>query len=127
MENVSIDGAYIYFQIPIFGGINVTQTMLSLLVVTVLLSVAGYYLGRNLQKRPGKLQVLTEKGVLTLRNLVCSTMGKHNAHWTPYIGTIFLSSLCGSLIGMTGFLRSTTADLSVPLTWGIMTSMVSIH
>lgn len=124
MENVSIDGAYIYFQIPIFGGINVTQTMLSLLVVTVLLSVAGYYLGRNLQKRPGKLQVLTEKGVLILRNLVCSTMGKHNARWTPYIGTIFLSSLCGSLIGMTGFLRSTTADLSVPLTWGIMTSVI---
>ncbi len=124
MENVSIDGAYIYFQIPIFGGINVTQTMLSLLVVTVLLSVAGYYLGRNLQKRPGKLQALTEKGVLILRNLVCSTMGKHNACWTPYIGTIFLSSLCGSLIGMTGFLRSTTADLSVPLTWGIMTSVI---
>jgi F-type H+-transporting ATPase subunit a len=124
MENVSIDGAYIYFQIPIFGGINVTQTMLSLLVVTVLLSVAGYYLGRNLQKRPGKLQVLTEKGILILRNLVCSTMGKHNARWTPYIGTIFLSSLCGSLIGMTGFLRSTTADLSVPLTWGIMTSVI---
>ena len=124
MENVSIDGAYIYFQIPVFGGINVTQTMLSLLIVTILLSVAGYYLGRNLQKRPGKLQALTEKGVLILRNLVCSTMGRHNAHWTPYIGTIFLSSLCGSLIGMTGFLRSTTADLSVPLTWGIMTSVI---
>ena len=124
MENVSIDGAYIYFQIPIFGGINVTQTMLSLLVVTVLLSVAGYYLGRNLQKRPGKLQTLTEKGVLILRDLVCSTMGKHNARWTPYIGTIFLSSLFGSLIGMTGFFRSTTADLSVPLTWGIMTSVI---
>ena len=122
--NVSIDGAYIYFQIPIFGGINVTQTMLSLLVVTVLLSVAGYYLGRNLQKRPGKLQALTEKGVLVLLDLVCGTMGKHNARWTAYIGTIFLSSFFGSLIGMTGFLRSTTADLSVPLTWGIMTSVI---
>lgn len=124
MENVSIEGAYIYFQIPIFGGINVTQTMLSLLVVTILLSVIGYHLGKNLQKRPGKLQVLTEKGVMILRDLVCSTMGKHNAHWTPYIGTIFLSSLFGSLIGMTGFLRSATADLSVPLTWGIMTSVI---
>ncbi len=124
MDNVSIDGAYIYFQIPIFGGINVTQTMLSLLVVTVLLSVAGYFLGKNLQKRPGPLQVLTEKGVTVLRDLVCSTMGEHNARWTAYIGTIFLSSLFGSLIGMTGFLRSSTADLSVPLTWGIMTSVI---
>ena len=124
MENVSIDGAYIYFQIPIFGGINVTQTMLSLLVVTIVLCIAGYFLGRNLQKCPGKLQVLTEKGVMILQNLVCRTMGDHNVRWTPYIGTIFLSSICGTLIGTTGFLRSATADLTVPLTWGIMTSVI---
>jgi len=122
--SVDVTGAYIYFQIPIFGGINVTQTMLSLLIVTVMLMVAGVLLGRGLKKRPGKLQVLTEKGVMMLHNIVCDTMGKHNAHWTPYIGTIFLSSICGSLIGLTGFLRSSTADLSVPLTWGIMTSVI---
>lgn len=124
MDNVSVDGAYIYFRIPIFGGINVTQTMLSILVVTIVLSLAGYYLGKNLQRRPGKLQVLVEKGVMILQNLVSSTMGAHNVHWTPYIGTIFLSSVCGSLIGTLGFLRSATADLSVPLTWGIMTSFI---
>ena len=124
MDNVSVEGAYIYFRIPIFGGINVTQTMLSLLIVTVVLSLAGYFLGRNLQKRPGKLQVLVEKGIMILQNLVSSTMGAHNVRWTPYIGTIFLSSVCGSLIGTTGFLRSATADLSVPLTWGIMTSFI---
>ena len=124
MDNVSVNGAYIYFRIPILGGINVTQTMLSLLVVTVTLCIAGYLLGRNLHKRPGKLQVLTEKGVAILQNLVAGTMGAHNVHWTPYIGTIFLSSVCGSLVGTTGFLRSATADLSVPLTWGIMTSFI---
>ena len=115
-------GAYIYFTIPIFGGINITQTTVSLLVVSLILGFAGYFLGKNLQKHPGKLQVLTEKGVMMLRQLVCQTMGEHNAGWVPYIGTVFLSSLVGSLIGMTGFLRSTTADLSVPLTWGVMTS-----
>lgn len=122
--NVDVTGAYIYFTIPIFGGINVTQTMLSLLVVTVLLGVSAYFLGKNLTKRPGKLQVLTEKGVMMLHGIVVDTMGQHNAYWTPYIGTIFLSSICGSLIGLTGFLRSSTADLSVPLTWGIMTSVI---
>lgn len=122
--NVNVTGAYIYFSIPIFGGINVTQTMLSLLVVTVFLMVAGWLLGRNLTKRPGKLQVLTEKGVMMLHNMVIDTMGPHNANWTPYIGTIFLSSICGSFIGLTGFLRSTTADLSVPLVWALMTSVL---
>lgn len=120
--NVNVTGAYIYFTIPILGGINITQTTVSVFVVTVLLMAAGIFLGRNLQKRPGKLQVLTEKGVMMLHNMVCDTMGAHNAHWTPYIGTIFLSSICGSLIGLTGFLRSSTADLSVPLVWALMTT-----
>ena len=119
--NVNVTGPFIYFEI---WGIRITQTALSVLLVTVLLCVAGVMLGRNLQKRPGKLQVLTEKGVMMLHNMVCDTMGAHNAGWTPYIGTIFLSSICGSLIGLTGFLRSSTADLSVPLTWGIMTSVI---
>lgn len=122
--NVNVTGPYIYFTIPILGGINITQTTLSLLVVTVLLGTAAYFLGKNLTKRPGKLQVLTEKGVMMLHNIVVDTMGAHNACWTPYIGTIFLSSICGSFIGLTGFLRSSTADLSVPLTWGIMTSVI---
>lgn len=122
--NINVTGPYIYFRIPIFGGIDITQTTVSLFVVTALLMIAGVLLGRNLQKHPGGLQVLTEKGVTMLRNIVCETMGAHNEHWTPYIGTIFLSSICGSFIGLTGFLRSSTADLSVPLTWAIMTSLI---
>lgn len=122
--NVNVTGAYIYFEIPIFGGIAVTQTDLSLLVVTILLSLAAYFLGRDLKKRPGGAQVLVEKAVTTLRNLVSDTMGPHNVGWTPYIGTVFLSSICGSLIGMLGIFRSATADLSVPLTWAVMTSVI---
>ena len=124
MDSVSVNGAYVYFTIPIFGGIDITQTTLSLLVVSLILGFAGWYFGKDIKKRPGKMQVLIEKGVSMLQNLVCETMGDHNIGWVPYIGTIFLSSLLGSLIGMTGFLRSTTADLSVPLTWGIMTSVI---
>ncbi len=122
--NIEVNGAYIYFVIPIFGGIPVTQTTVSLLVVTGALMLACYFLGRNLQKRPGKLQVLVEKGVSLMHGMVCDTMGRHNAGWTPYIITIFMSSICGSHIGMLGFFRSSTADLSVPLTWGIMTSAI---
>ena len=121
MDGIEVKGAKTLFQI---GSVAVTETILSLIVVTGLLMVAGIALGRNLQKRPGKLQVLTEKGVGMLVNLVTDTMGHHNVGWVPYIGTIFLSSMVGSLIGMTGFLRSTTADLAVVLTWAVMTSMI---
>ena len=122
--NVSVDGAFIYYVIPIFGGIPITQTTVSGLVVTVLLCAAFIYLGSNLKKRPDGKQVLVEKGVMMLYNMICDTMGAHNIHYLPLIGTIFLSSICSSLIGMTGFLRSATADLSVPLVWAGTVSVI---
>lgn len=118
--NVSVDGAFVYFTIPIFGGIPITQTAVSSFVVTALLIFACIRLGKNLQKRPTGTQVLVEKGVSMIYNLTVSAMGEHNAHWAPFMGTLFLSSICGSLIGMTGFLRSVTADLSCTLTWSLM-------
>ena len=121
MDGIEVKGAQTLFTI---GGIAITQTILSLIAVTLLLGIAAVLLGRNLTKRPGKLQVLTEKGVTMLMNLVRDTMGAHNMSWVPYIGTIFLSSILGSLIGLTGFLRSTTADLAVVLTWAVMTSVI---
>ena len=122
--NVDVTGAYIYFIIPIFGGIPVTQTALSVLLVTVLLMVGGVLLGKRVKKHPGTMQVLVEKGIGMLEGIVKDTMGEHNVGWTPYIATIFMSSICGSYIGLTGFLRSSTADLSVPLTWALMTTAI---
>ena len=122
--NVSVDGAFIYYVIPVLGGIPITQTMVSTLVVTILLCSAFIYLGSNLKKRPDGKQVLVEKGVMMLYNMLSDTMGAHNIHYLPLIGTIFLSSICSSLIGMTGFLRSATADLSVPLVWAITVSVI---
>ena len=122
--NMSVDGAFIYFTIPIFGGINITQTTVSHLLVTIFLCVLSVYLGKRLKKRPDGLQVMVEKGVMMLRNMVTETMGEHNAHWTPFIGTIFLSSICGSFIGLTGFLRSSTADLSCTIVWALMVTAI---
>ena len=122
--NMSIDGAFIYFEIPIFGGIPITQTTVSSLLVTIFLCVASVMLGRNLKKRPNGTQVMVEKGVMMLQNMVIESMGAHNVHWTPFIGTIFLSSICGSFIGLTGFLRSSTADISCTMVWAIMVSVI---
>lgn len=119
-----MNGPKIYFTLPLFGGIPITQTTVSSFLVMVALCVAGILLGRNLQKRPSRRQVLVEKGVSTLYCMVEDTMGKHNSYWTPYIGALFLSSICGSYIGMTGIFRSATADLSTTVTWALMTSFL---
>ena len=121
---LEVTGAFIYFEIPIFGGIPITQTTVSFFLVTVLLCWASIYLGKGLKKRPDGKQVLVEKGVMMLHNMVVETMGEHNANWMPFIGTIFLSSICGSLIGLTGFLRSATADISCVAVWAVMVSVI---
>ena len=108
-----MNGPKIYFTAPILGGIPITQTAASSFVVMLILCIAGIVLGRNLQKRPGRRQVLVEKGVSMLYGMVEDT-----------IGALFLSSLFGTLIGMTGILRSATADLSTTVTWALMTSVI---
>ena len=122
--DLQVTGSFIYFTIPVLGGIDITQTTVSSALVTILLCWAFVYLGKGLKKRPDGKQVLVEKGVQMLQNMVVETMGEHNAHWTPFIGTIFLSSIFGSFIGLTGFLRSMTADLSCVMVWAIMVSVI---
>jgi len=63
-----------------------------------------------------------------LYGLVEDTMGKHNLKFAPYIGTLFLSSIFGTLIGTTQLFRSATADLSVTAAWALVTTgMVWYH
>lgn len=125
MEGIG-QGAKILWQFSFFGlfDITITETTLSSFLVMVLLITAGFFLGRNLKKRPGRRQVLVEKGVTMLYNMVEGTMGKHNLRFAPYIGALFLSSLFGSLISLTGFFKSSTADISTTLTWALVTSVL---
>ena len=134
--DLSVNGPKVYVRIEwlyqkfagsiadIFGNFGniVTQTTVSLLVVTILLLIMAKLATRNLGKRPGGLQVIVEKLVNMLYGLVEDTMGKHNVKFAPYIGTLFLSSIFGSLIGTTAIFRSTTGDLSVTLAWALVTT-----
>lgn len=124
MDGLDIgNGAKVYFRITLGSvHIDITQTTVALLAVTILLGLLAIFSGRKLTKRPGRWQVIVEKLVGMLYNLVESTMGKHNLKYAPYIGTLFLSSLFGSLIGMTQIFRSTTADLMVVMAWALVTT-----
>ena len=122
--SIDVTGAYVYFEIPILGGIPISQTAVSSFIVMILLCTAFIMLGKNIEKRPGKMQVLVEKAVTLITDLTASAMGKHNVHWTPFMGCLFLCSICGSYIGLTGFLRSSTADINCTATWALMVSFI---
>ena len=130
---IDVSGARIILAIPALQelckdipllelGNVVTQTTISLLVVTVILVLLAYIATRNLKKRPGKLQTVFEKLIDMLYGLVRDTMGEHNLKFAPYIGTLFLSSIFCTLIGMTQIIPSATKDLSVTLAWALVTT-----
>ena len=122
--NVNITGPRILAEFSFFGlcDVAITQTTLTSLLVLAAVTILCWRLGRNLRKRPGRMQAVTERAVLAVYKLVDDTMGKHNERFAPYIGALFCSSVLGSLASLTGFLRSSTADLSTTLTWALMTT-----
>ena len=77
--NVSVTGPFIYGVIPLFGGIPVTQTMVSSAVVTAILAFSFVRLGKDLKPRPDGRQVLVERGVSLICDLTVSSMGEHTA------------------------------------------------
>ena len=128
-----MNGPKIYFTIPLFGGIGITQTTVSSFVVMLLLCLLGIHFGlenavrlaqeRNIVHALPDAAGKAGAGIAVYK-LVDDTMGKHNERFAPYIGALFLSSICGSFIGMTGIFRSSTADLSTTFTWALMTSFL---
>ena len=126
---VRIDELYNKFagtMVDIFGNFGnlITQTTVSLFVVTILLMILARVATKKIEKRPGAIQVLVEKVINMLYNLVEQTMGKHNLKFAPYIGTLFITCMMGSLIGTTQIFRSTTADFSVTLAYALVTSVM---
>lgn len=119
--NIDVQGPKILFEIPVLGGIKVSETIVNMWIVMAVITLICFFLGRNLKvKNPSKRQLVAEKAVTMLTNMVTGVMGKRNAHWTPYIGTLLLLSAFSSLSSLTG-LRPPTADLNVTLGWALVT------
>ncbi len=120
-------GPIVYWQLPfenwpdMFRNV-ITQSTVTLFLVTIALILAAVVINKNIKKRPGKFQVIVEKLVTMLYGMVEETMGKHNMKFAPYIGTLFVSSIFCTLLGMTQVFRSATADISVTAAWAIVTT-----
>ena len=119
-------GPIIYWQLsekwPAMLRNVVTQSTVTLFFVTIVLIIVALIVNKNIKKRPGKFQVIVEKLVTMLYGMVEETMGKHNMKFAPYIGTLFVSSIFCTLIGMTQVFRSATADVSVTAAWALVTT-----
>lgn len=114
-------GPKVAFTIPVFGGINVTETIIIGWAIIIAVWLLCLFLTKDLKRVPEKKrQVLAEMLVTFVNNTVEATMGKQWKKFAPYIGTLLVYAVLGALVSLLG-LRSMTSDFNVTLTWALMT------
>ena len=121
--DVSINGARIlhtFENVPIFGTVHFTQTLLVSWLVVIIISALAIWLGSGLKVSGiSRKQAVAEMVYTALVNFVRGNMGPDFDRYIPLVGAIFISSLISNLISLLG-IWSPTADLMTELAWGLV-------
>ena len=120
---VSINGARIlatFENVPIFGTVQITQTLAVAWLVMLIISALCIWLGSNLKVTGiSRKQAVAEMTYHALINFVRGNMGTEFDRYIPLVGTIFVTSVISNLISLLG-IWSPTADLMTELAWGLV-------
>ena len=121
--DVSINGARIlhtFENVPVFGTVQFTQTLLVSWLVVIIISGLAIWLGSGLKVSGiSRKQAVAEMVYTALVNFVRGNMGPDFDRYIPLVGAIFISSLVSNLISLLG-IWSPTADLMTELAWGLV-------
>ena len=120
---VSINGARIlatFENVPIFGTVQITQTLAVAWLVMLIISALCIWLGSGLKVTGiSRKQAVAEMIYTSLVNFVRGNMGPEFDRYIPLVGTIFVTSIISNLISLLG-IWSPTADLMTELAWGLV-------
>ena len=120
---VSINGARIlhtFENVPIFGTVQITQTLAAAWLVMIVISALAIWLGSGLKVSGiSRKQAVAEMIYKALVNFVRNNMGTSFDRYIPLVGTIFITSVISNLISLVG-IWSPTADLMTELAWGLV-------
>ena len=122
--NLEVTGAKVLFNIPIFGGIPITETIVNTWIVMALIVGLCIFLTHGMQVHARtKRQVVAEYLVGMVRNMVKNNMGERFMQYVPFIGALFSLAMLSSLISMVGMF-SPTGDLSTCVGWALLVFVV---
>ena len=120
---VEINGAKIlatFENIPLFGTVQITQTLAVSWLVMIIISALCIWLGSGLKVTGiSRKQAVAEMAYTSLVNFVRGNMGPEFDHYIPLVGTIFVTSVVSNLISLLG-IWSPTADLMTELAWALV-------
>jgi F-type H+-transporting ATPase subunit a len=121
--DISINGAKIlatFENVPLFGTVNITQTLVVSWLVMLLITVLCVWLGSGLKVTGiSRKQAVAELAYTSLVDFVHDNMGTGFDRYIPLVGTIFITSIVSNLISLLG-VWSPTADLMTELGWALV-------
>ena len=120
--DVSINGARVlgYINLPLFGDVQITQTLTAALLVMIIITGVLAWLGSGLTVTGiSRKQAVAEMGYNAIVNFVRGNMGPNFDYYIPLVFAIFATSVVSNLISLIG-VWSPTADLMTELAWGLV-------
>jgi F-type H+-transporting ATPase subunit a len=95
-----IDSFHLESWFHIAGPLNFDKGVLYLLIATVLTLAIMLFVARNMQKRPGRMQIAVEMGYGLMSQVTRENMDeKLTRRWFPVVFTLFIFILVSNLIG----------------------------
>ena len=121
-QEFTVTGAKVLFNIPLFGGIAISETVVNTWIVMAVIVGLCLYMTHGIQVHcRTRRQIVAEFIVKKVNAMVGENMGERflRVGYAPLIASIMgLSALC-SLSGMVG-LYAPTSDLNTLLGWALM-------
>ena len=99
-EELNVDTA---FTLPIFGGIDIPESIAVSWGIMAFLVIVSILLTRNLKvNHISKRQAILETAVVTMDNFFKDLLGEAGKQYVPYLITVALYIACSNLIGIIG-------------------------
>ena len=121
----------VIFRFNLFGyEFEIGNTILITWVIMAVLIVLALVFTRNLSlRRPGRLQVVAELLVQTVRNICEDSIGRHYKKYVPYVGTLVLYIGLANIIAIFNFIPGVriyppTKDINVTASLALISILV---
>ena len=108
------------FTIPIFGGIDVLESIVVTWIIMAVLILISIFLTWNMKiDHISKRQAVAELIVTRLTGIVDGMVGRKAKRYVPYLTTVLVYIGIANIIGLFGF-KSPTKDLNVTIALSVM-------
>lgn len=108
------------FTIPVFGGIEIAESVVITWVIMAVILLLSIFLTRNLKVRDiGKRQLVAETIVTSLNKFVKDMVGEEGRAYVPYLASVLVFIGISNIIGLFG-LKPPTKDLNVTAALAVM-------